>query len=97
MATRRAGSKATSESGTESDAGSAAPRFEQALAQLEALVHKLESGELDLEQALGTFEQGVALAKLCSARLEAADLRISKLEESAGRLRERVLEIGDEE
>ena len=62
------------------------PRFEEALSQLEALVRKLESGELDLEEALSTFEAGVALAKLCSGRLEAAELRIVKLEQGATRL-----------
>lgn len=93
MSPRRARSKEAGESGAEVPE----PRFEQALAQLESLVHKLESGELDLEQALGTFEEGVALAKLCSARLEAAELRISKLEAVAGETRERELELGDDE
>jgi len=75
----------------------AAPRFEDALEQLEALVGKLETGDLDLEQALGTFERGVALAKLCSGRLEAAELRIRKLEASASGTTERALELEDEE
>ena len=92
MATRSKGSPAPAEAA--SDAGT--PRFEEALAQLEALVHRLESGELDLEQALGTFEAGVALAKLCSGRLEAAELRIRKLEESASGPLERALELGDD-
>jgi exodeoxyribonuclease VII small subunit len=33
------------------------PNFEQALAELEALVARMESGELPLDQALATFEQ----------------------------------------
>jgi exodeoxyribonuclease VII small subunit len=74
-----------------------APRFEDALAQLEALVGKLESGDLDLEQALGTFESGVALAKLCAARLEAAELRIRKLEEGRDGPMERALELDEED
>ena len=92
MATRSKGSAAPPEAASDA----AAPRFEEALAQLEALVHKLESGELDLEQALGTFEAGVALAKLCSGRLEAAELRIRKLEETANGPVERALELGDD-
>jgi exodeoxyribonuclease VII small subunit len=90
MATRSKGSAAPEK------AASDTPRFEEALAQLEALVDKLESGELDLEQALGTFEAGVALAKLCSGRLEAAELRIRKLEEGASGPVERALELGDD-
>ena len=72
------------------------PRFEDALAQLEALVRKLESGELDLEEALSTFETGVALAKQCSSRLEAAELRISKLEQGANGPVERELDVEDD-
>ncbi len=92
MASRRTSSKATSESG---DAG-VEPRFEDALAKLEALVHKLESGALDLEQALGTFEDGVALAKLCSSRLEAAELRIRQLEDTGNGPVERALALEDD-
>lgn len=92
MAPRSKGSAAPVEAASDDSA----PRFEEALAQLEALVHELESGELDLEQALGTFEAGVALAKLCSGRLEAAELRIRKLEESASGPLERALELGDD-
>ena len=72
-------------------------RFEDALAQLEALVRQLESGELDLEQALATFETGVGLAKQCSARLEAAELRIVKLEQGANGPVERALSLEDED
>jgi exodeoxyribonuclease VII small subunit len=93
MAARRAGPNASTDPGAEP----AEPPFEDALAKLESLVHRLESGELDLEQALGTFEEGVSLAKLCSVRLEAAELRIRKLEEGAGGLSERALELEDDE
>ena len=85
-------SKASVETGSDA----AQPRFEDALAELEALVHKLESGELDLEQALGTFESGVALAKLCAGRLEAAELRIRKLEEGANGPVERELPLEED-
>ena len=61
----------------------AEPRFEASLASLETLVAKLESGDLELEAALAAFEEGVALARRCSSRLEAAELRIKKFEETA--------------
>jgi len=93
MTARRAGTNAPTAAGGEA----AEPRFEDALAKLETLVHRLESGELDLEQALGTFEEGVSLAKLCSVRLDAAELRIHRLEESAGVLAERALELEDDD
>jgi len=73
----------------------AEPRFEASLASLEALVARLESGELELEQALAAFEEGVALARRCSTRLEAAELRIRTLEETASGPIERAVR-GDE-
>jgi exodeoxyribonuclease VII small subunit len=71
--------------------GADAP-FEASLATLEALVARLESGELELEAALAAFEEGVALARRCSSRLDAAELRIRKLEEGPTGPRERDFE-----
>jgi len=75
----------------------AEPRFEASLASLEALVGRLESGELELEAALAAFEEGVALARRCSSQLEAAELRIRKLEETAAGPVERDFDPGDDE
>ena len=43
--------------------------FEEALKQLEAIVSRLEIGDLPLEEALSVFEEGVRLTKVCSQRL----------------------------
>ena len=53
--------------------------FEQILGRLSGLVEELEDGEVPLEQALGTFEQGVALARVGSRRLDEAERRIEVL------------------
>lgn len=50
--------------------------FEGALKELEERVQKLESGELQLEDALKLFEEGVGLVRECHERLDAADARI---------------------
>ncbi len=71
-------------------------RFEDALARLEQLVASLEGGDLDLEDSLACFEQGVRLVRLCSERLKAAELRIVQLEEGTDGPRERPLELGDD-
>jgi len=55
------------------------PSFEGALERLEAIVERLESGELPLEQALAAFEEGVALSRRCAGELEAAERRIELL------------------
>ena len=71
--------------------------FEACLAALEGVVEQLESGELPLEQALAAFETGIALARRCGSRLDAAELRIKKLEDTAKGPRERELDPEDAE
>ena len=56
--------------------------FEQAFDALETTVGKLESGGLALEQAVALYEEGMRLAKLCGERLDAAELRVSRLTSS---------------
>jgi exodeoxyribonuclease VII small subunit len=53
--------------------------YEDAFDELEALVEQLESGELQLEEALSVFERGQALAARCSDLLEKAQLRLTEL------------------
>ncbi|RUO80773.1 exodeoxyribonuclease VII small subunit [Idiomarina tyrosinivorans] len=55
------------------------PSFEQALQQLEAIVHDLEQGELPLEQALEKFEQAVKLSRLSQQQLQAAEQKVQQL------------------
>jgi exodeoxyribonuclease VII small subunit len=55
------------------------PHFEQALSRLEAIVDRLEAGDLELETALEIFEQGVALTRRCAGQLEDAERRIEVL------------------
>ncbi len=51
-------------------------RFEDALAELEQVVHDLEDGQIGLEESLARYERGVALLKGCYAQLRAAEQRI---------------------
>jgi exodeoxyribonuclease VII small subunit len=55
------------------------PTFEEALGQLETVVARLEGGDLPLEEALRTFEEGIRLARTCAARLEDAERRVRLL------------------
>ena len=66
--------------------------FEGALAELEALVERLEGGDLALEQALATFERGVALSRRCAELLERAEQRIDELVRAQGGAAVRPLE-----
>ncbi|HEV7605999.1 MAG TPA: exodeoxyribonuclease VII small subunit [Steroidobacteraceae bacterium] len=55
------------------------PDFENSLAELEALVAKLEQGDVPLEEALKTFERGVALTRQCQTALRTAQQKVEVL------------------
>jgi exodeoxyribonuclease VII small subunit len=61
------------------------PDFEQALAELEALVERLERGDLPLDEALKTFERGVELTRHCQDSLKVAQQRVEILLKRNGR------------
>jgi exodeoxyribonuclease VII small subunit len=54
--------------------------FEQALAELEKIVARMESGELSLEDSLATHKRGLELARFCQQKLEAAQSQVKVLE-----------------
>ena len=64
---------------TETKESTTAPDFEQSLAELEALVAKLEEGDVPLEEALKTFERGVALTRQCQTALRTAQQKVEVL------------------
>jgi exodeoxyribonuclease VII small subunit len=73
------------DTGAQGDAGGvSAPDFEQALAELESLVERLESGDLPLDEALQTFERGVALTRHCQTALRAAQQKVEILLKRSG-------------
>jgi exodeoxyribonuclease VII small subunit len=53
--------------------------FEQALAELEGIVQKLESGQAPLEESIALYERGARLKAHCESRLRAAQLRVEKI------------------
>jgi exodeoxyribonuclease VII small subunit len=58
---------------------SALPDFETALAELEKIIEKMESGEQNLEQALKSFQRGIELTRTCQQGLKEAEQRVGKL------------------
>jgi exodeoxyribonuclease VII small subunit len=58
--------------------------FETTLAELEALVSRMEAGDLPLDQALGYFERGVKLTRECQQQLQQAQQRVQILQQQAG-------------
>ena len=53
--------------------------FEEALAQLEEVVARLEDDGVGLEEALKLFERGVRLAHRCRTQLESVERRVEQL------------------
>lgn len=53
--------------------------FEEAMARLEEIVRALDGGSAGLDDSLGLFEEGIALVKLCNAKLEGAEQKVKLL------------------
>ncbi len=57
----------------------AEPGFEDAQRELEEIVQRLESGQASLDEAIGLWERGEELYRLCAAKLDSAQGRIDEL------------------
>ncbi len=70
--------------------------FEEALERLEGIVDRLEQGDLDLQDALGEFEKGVALTRRCASQLDDAERRIEVLVKEGEKWLTRPLQEGED-
>ena len=62
--------------------------FEAKMAELEEVVNVLENGDMNLEDSLVKFEEGMKLAKECNNMLEEAEKKITVLLEENGEIKE---------
>jgi exodeoxyribonuclease VII small subunit len=62
------------------------PDFETALSELEALVEKMERGDLSLDESLRQFERGVQLTRSCQQALKEAEQKVQVLLEKDGQI-----------
>lgn len=53
--------------------------FEKKLKRLEEIVHKMEKGDLSLEESLKIFEEGVKLSRECNTKLGEAEAQVKIL------------------
>jgi exodeoxyribonuclease VII small subunit len=73
-------------------------KFEDALQKLETLVKKLEDGNLNLEESLKAFEEGMRLSRFCSKKLDEAEKKVEiLLKDGSGRLAAKPFEPEEEE
>lgn len=61
-------------------------KFEEALEKLEEIVHRMEAGEMTMEESLKAFEEGIKLARFCTKKLDEADRRVDLLLRQEGEL-----------
>ena len=57
----------------------APPSFEESLSELEALVERMEGGDLTLEESLTAFERGISLTRRCQQALQTAEQKVEIL------------------
>ncbi|MEJ2078570.1 MAG: exodeoxyribonuclease VII small subunit [Acidobacteriota bacterium] len=57
--------------------------FEEALGRLEAIVGRLEAGDLALEEAVNLFEEGMQISRFCGDRLDEAERKVEILVKNA--------------
>ena len=57
--------------------------FETAMTRLEEIVRQLEGGKATLDESLTLYEEGIALVKLCSGRLDEAEQKIKIIRTAA--------------
>ena len=60
--------------------------FEGSLKRLEALLSEMEKGDLSIEEALKSFEEGISLTRECQNILQAAEQKVVMLTEQSGEL-----------
>ena len=53
--------------------------FEESLRELENIVDKIDSNEIDLENSVRLYERGIELKKICEAKLKKVELQIKKI------------------
>lgn len=71
---------------TAANADIAAMSFEKALAELEAIVQRLERGDVPLEESVTIYERGETLKRRCEELLRQAEARVEKITlDAAGR------------
>jgi exodeoxyribonuclease VII small subunit len=60
--------------------------FEQALANLEEIIQRMESGEAPLDSLITNYQNGIRMLKFCRKKIESAEMKIKKVQEKNGEL-----------
>ena len=60
--------------------------FEQALANLEEIIQRMESGEAPLDSLITNYQNGIRMLNFCRKKIESAEMKIKKVQEKNGEL-----------
>ncbi len=71
--------------------------FEDSMKQLDNIANQLENGDLNLEESIQKFEEGMRLSKQCKELLEGAEKKITILMEENGTMKEKDFIVSEEE
>ena len=63
-------------------------KFEKNMSDLENIVTELEKGDLNLDESISKFEEGIKISKECNKILEEAEMKITILLEKDGDVKE---------
>jgi exodeoxyribonuclease VII small subunit len=66
--------------------------FEEALANLEEIIQRMESGEAPLDSLVNHYQTGVKMLKLCREKIEGAEMKIKEVQEKDGEFIEKDFE-----
>ena len=69
--------------------------FEENMQNLENIVQELEKGELNLEDSIKKFEEGIEISKKCNSKLEDAEKRITILINQDNEIKEENFTAGE--
>lgn len=69
--------------------------FEEAMEKLEAIVEKLEKGDVPLEKAINYYQEGMKLSKLCNDKLSNVQDKMTKIMNEQGELE--IFDVQEEE
>ncbi len=59
-------------------------KFEEMLEKLENIVHRMEEGNITLEESLVAFEEGIRLSRMCAKKLDEAQRKVEILLQQEG-------------
>lgn len=71
-------------------------QFEDAMKRLEEVVHRLEEGDLPLEDAIDLYQEGVNLSRVCGQKLEVIEAKITQLLEEDGQIKQKPFRVEGE-